>query len=138
MDGFENLQGFLEHVSLVMDAESNADADAVTLMTLHGAKGLEYDTVFLPGWEDGLFPSQRTMDESGKAGLEAERRLAYVGITRAKKRAKIYFASNRRIHGMWQSSIPSRFLDELPEQHVEVTEAPAAFSNRGLGESRFD
>jgi DNA helicase-2/ATP-dependent DNA helicase PcrA len=138
MDGFENLQGFLEHVSLVMDAESGENVDAVTLMTLHAAKGLEYDTVFLPGWEEGLFPHQRSLDESGTAGLEEERRLAYVGITRAKKRAKLYFASNRRIHGMWQSSIPSRFLDELPEKHVEVTEAPAAFSNRGFGESRFD
>jgi DNA helicase II / ATP-dependent DNA helicase PcrA len=94
--------------------------------------------VFLPGWEEGLFPSQRSMDENGRAGLEEERRLAYVGITRARKRTKIYFASNRRIHGMWQSSIPSRFLDELPDAHVEVTEAPAAFSNRGYGTSRFD
>jgi DNA helicase-2/ATP-dependent DNA helicase PcrA len=95
MEQFENLQGFLEHVSLVMDAESGENVDAVTLMTLHAAKGLEYDTIFLPGWEEGLFPSQRTMDENGRAGLEEERRLAYVGITRAKKRAKIYFASNR-------------------------------------------
>ena len=138
MDAFENLQGFLEHVSLVMDADSGEETDAVTLMTLHAAKGLEYDTVFLPGWEEGLFPHQKSLDENGRAGLEEERRLAYVGITRAKRRAKIYFASNRRIHGMWQSSIPSRFLDELPETHVEVTEAPAAFSNRGFGESRFD
>ncbi len=138
MDGFENLQGFLEHVSLVMDTESGANDDKVTLMTLHAAKGLEYDVVFLPGWEEGLFPHQRSLDESGRAGLEEERRLAYVGLTRAKKRAKIYFASNRRIHGMWQSSLPSRFLDELPNKHVEVTEAPAAFSNRGFGESRFD
>jgi DNA helicase-2/ATP-dependent DNA helicase PcrA len=138
MDGFENLQGFLEHVSLVMDTEGPEDGQKVTLMTLHAAKGLEYDTVFLPGWEEGLFPSQRTMDENGRAGLEEERRLAYVGLTRARKRAKVYFASNRRIHGMWQSSIPSRFLDELPEADVEVTEAPAAFSNRGFGNSRFD
>ncbi|BCJ91397.1 DNA helicase [Terrihabitans soli] len=138
MEQFENLQGFLEHVSLVMDAESGENVDAITLMTLHGAKGLEYDTIFLPGWEEGLFPSQRTMDEHGAAGLEEERRLAYVGITRARRRAKIYFATNRRIHGQWQSSIPSRFLDELPEEHVEVVEAPAAFSNRGFGESRFD
>ncbi|MGQ4273136.1 ATP-dependent helicase [Terrihabitans sp. B22-R8] len=138
MDGFENLQGFLEHVSLVMDTEGANTDEAVTLMTLHAAKGLEYDVVFLPGWEEGLFPHQRSLDENGRAGLEEERRLAYVGITRAKKRAKIYFASNRRIHGMWQSSIPSRFLDDLPEAHVEVTEAPAAFSNRGFGASRFD
>ena len=94
-------------------------------MTLHAAKGLEFDTVFLPGWEEGLFPNQRALDESGRAGLEEERRLAYVGITRARRRAKIWFASNRRIHGLWQSTIPSRFLDELPEAHVEVTEAPA-------------
>ena len=138
MDSFENLTGFLEHVSLVMEADSADNGQAVTLMTLHGAKGLEYDTVFLPGWEEGLFPHQRSLDENGRAGLEEERRLAYVGITRAKKRAKVYFASNRRIHGMWQSSIPSRFLDELPEDHVEVTEAPAAFSNTGYGQSRFD
>ncbi|MFC5069217.1 ATP-dependent helicase [Flaviflagellibacter deserti] len=138
MDGFENLQGFLEHVSLVMDTDTGDADEKVTLMTLHAAKGLEYDVVFLPGWEEGLFPHQRSLDENGRAGLEEERRLAYVGITRAKKRAKIYFASNRRIHGMWQSSIPSRFLDELPDTHVEVVEAPAAFSNRGFGESRFD
>jgi DNA helicase-2/ATP-dependent DNA helicase PcrA len=137
MDGFENMSGFLEHVSLVMDAESGAGTDAITIMTLHAAKGLEFDTVFLSGWEEGLFPHQRSLDESGRAGLEEERRLAYVGITRARKRAKISFASNRRIHGMWQTSIPSRFLDELPEEHVEVLEAPATFSS-SYGRSRFD
>ena len=84
-------------------------------MTLHSAKGLEFDTVFLPGWEEGLFPHQRALDEQGRAGLEEERRLAYVGLTRARKRAKIYFATNRRMHGLWQTNIPSRFLDELPE-----------------------
>ena len=91
-------------------------------MTLHSAKGLEFDTVFLPGWEEGLFPHQRTLDDQGRAGLEEERRLAHVGLTRARKRAKIYFATNRRMHGLWQTNIPSRFLDELPEANVEVTE----------------
>ena len=101
-------------------------------MTLHSAKGLEFDTVFLPGWEEGLFPHQRSLDESGRAGLEEERRLAHVGLTRARKRAKIYFATNRRIHGLWTSTLPSRFLDELPEAHVEVKEpaAPAASACR--------
>ncbi|MGI4747140.1 MAG: ATP-dependent helicase [Janthinobacterium lividum] len=116
---FETLGGFLEHVSLVMENDENAGADRVNLMTLHGAKGLEFDNVFLPGWEEGLFPSQRTMDESGNKGLEEERRLAYVGITRARKRALISHAANRRIYANWQSSIPSRFIDEIPEEHVE-------------------
>ncbi|GLK67964.1 ATP-dependent helicase [Hansschlegelia plantiphila] len=143
MEPFENLRGFLEHVSLVMDADRGPGEDAVTIMTLHAAKGLEYDTVFLPGWEEGLFPHQRSLDESGRAGLEEERRLAYVGLTRAKRRAKVWFASNRRIHGMWQSSIPSRFLDELPEADVDVIEAPATFGGGGgmggsYGASRFD
>ncbi len=122
MEEFENLQGFLEHISLVMDKDKSADADAVNIMTLHSAKGLEFNTVFLPGWEEGLFPHQRTLDDQGRAGLEEERRLAHVGLTRARKRAKIYFATNRRMHGLWQTNIPSRFLDELPEAHVEVTE----------------
>jgi DNA helicase-2/ATP-dependent DNA helicase PcrA len=94
--------------------------DRVNLMTLHAAKGLEFETVFLPGWEEGLFPSQRTMDEKGTAGLEEERRLAYVGLTRAKERARISFAANRRIHGSWQSGVPSRFVGELPQEHVEM------------------
>ena len=123
MEEFENLQGFLEHISLVMDNEKGAEADAVNIMTLHSAKGLEFDTVFLPGWEEGLFPHQRTLDDQGRAGLEEERRLAHVGLTRARKRAKIYFATNRRMHGLWQTNIPSRFLDELPEANVEVTES---------------
>ena len=93
-------------------------------MTLHSAKGLEFGTVFLPGWEEGLFPHQRSLDEKGRAGLEEERRLAYVGITRAKRRATISFAQNRRVHNLWQSALPSRFIDELPEAHVEV--APMA------------
>ena len=141
MDEFDSMLGFLEHVSLVMDADSQASADAVSIMTLHSAKGLEFDTVFLPGWEEGLFPSQRTLDESGRAGLEEERRLAYVGITRARKRAYIRFASNRRMHGLWQSSIPSRFLDELPEAHVDVAEDSSSYGGYGTsayGASRFD
>jgi ATP-dependent DNA helicase UvrD/PcrA len=116
---FESLGGFLEHVSLVMENEENAGADRVNLMTMHGAKGLEFDTVFLPGWEEGLFPSQRSLDEGGNKGLEEERRLAYVGITRARKRAIISHAANRRIYANWQSSIPSRFIEELPAEHVE-------------------
>jgi DNA helicase II / ATP-dependent DNA helicase PcrA len=142
MEEFENLQGFLEHISLVMDNEKAAEADAVNIMTLHSAKGLEFDTVFLPGWEEGLFPHQRTLDDSGRAGLEEERRLAHVGLTRARKRAKIYFATNRRMHGLWQTNIPSRFLDELPELNVEVTEPQGGFGgfagHGGYGASRFD
>ena len=139
MEEFENLQGFLEHISLVMDNEKAAEADAVNIMTLHSAKGLEFDTVFLPGWEEGVFPNQRTLDDQGRSGLEEERRLAHVGITRARKRAKIYFATNRRMHGLWQTNIPSRFLDELPEASVEVTEAQGGFGGYGgYGSSRFD
>jgi DNA helicase-2/ATP-dependent DNA helicase PcrA len=119
LEQFESLAAFLEHVSLVMELEQNDTEDRLNLMTLHAAKGLEFDTVFLPGWEEGLFPSQRTMDESGLAGLEEERRLAYVGLTRAKKRARVSFAANRRIHGSWQSALPSRFISEIPEDHVE-------------------
>ena len=121
MEQFESLAAFLEHVALVMEIEQNETGDRLNLMTLHAAKGLEFDTVFLPGWEEGLFPSQRTMDESGLAGLEEERRLAYVGITRAKQRAFISFAANRRVHGSWQSALPSRFINELPPEHVETT-----------------
>ena len=136
MEEFENLQGFLEHISLVMDADGGADADAVSIMTIHSAKGLEFDTVFLPGWEEGLFPHQRSLDDQGRAGLEEERRLAHVALTRARRHLRIYFASNRRIHGMWQTNMPSRFLDELPEEHVEVTEAKGGYG--GYSASRFD
>ena len=138
LDEFPDLPAFLEHVSLVMDADTGESAERVSIMTLHGAKGLEFDTVFLPGWEEGLFPNQRALDESGRAGLEEERRLAHVGLTRARKRLKLYFASNRRIHGLWQSSLPSRFIDELPEEHVEVVQAATNYSQGGYGASRFD
>ncbi|MBP1090716.1 DNA helicase-2/ATP-dependent DNA helicase PcrA [Bradyrhizobium japonicum] len=141
MEEFENLQGFLEHISLVMDRDGGAEEDAVSLMTLHSAKGLEFDNVFLPGWEEGLFPSQRTLDEQGRAGLEEERRLGHVGITRARRRAMIYFATNRRIHGTWTTTIPSRFLDELPAANVEITESKGGSAwggTGGYGASRFD
>ena len=115
---FESVAGFLDHVSLVMENEENAEGDRVSMMTLHGAKGLEFDTVFLPGWEEGLFPSQRTLDEGGLKGLEEERRLAYVGLTRARRLAVVSHAANRRLYANWQSSIPSRFVDELPESQV--------------------
>ncbi|KQV38504.1 MULTISPECIES: UvrD-helicase domain-containing protein [unclassified Rhizobium] len=141
MESFESMRGFLEHVALVMDAEQNENLDAVNIMTLHSAKGLEFETVFLPGWEEGLFPHQRALDEGGRAGLEEERRLAYVGLTRAKRRCHIWFVSNRRIHGLWQSTLPSRFLDELPVTHVDVAETEQSYGgyNRGgYGQSRFD
>ena len=127
LDNFENLQGFLEHVSLVMDNEADQGGPKVSIMTLHAAKGLEFPMVFLPGWEDGLFPSQRSMDESGIKGLEEERRLAYVGITRAEEVCVISFAGNRRVFGQWQSSMPSRFVDELPEDHVDVLTPPGLY-----------
>ncbi len=140
MEEFENLSGFLEHISLVMDTDRGEGHEAVSIMTLHSAKGLEFDTVFLPGWEEGLLPHQRSLDDQGRAGLEEERRLAHVGLTRARRRARIFFTSNRRIHGSWSSSIPSRFLDELPEAHVQVTEAKGGFGGYGAnyGASRFD
>lgn len=141
MEEFENLQGFLEHIALVMDREGGAGEDAVSVMTLHSAKGLEFDNVFLPGWEEGLFPHQRALDEQGRAGLEEERRLAHVGLTRARRRAKLYFATNRRIRGTWSTTIPSRFLDELPAANVEITESKGGSGwggSGGYGASRFD
>ena len=145
MEEFDSLGAFLEHVSLVMDADQAASGDRVSLMTLHGAKGLEFDVVFLPGWEEGLFPHQRALDENGKEGLEEERRLAYVGITRAKRLLTISFAQNRRVHGSWQSALPSRFLGELSEEHAELVMASGGQSygrygapKAGYGASRFD
>jgi DNA helicase II / ATP-dependent DNA helicase PcrA len=141
MGEFENLAGFLEHVSLVMDRDTGDAEDRVNIMTLHSAKGLEFGSVFLPGWEEGLFPHQRALDEKGRAGLEEERRLAYVGITRAKRRATISFAQNRRVHALWQSAIPSRFIDELPANHVDVVAMTSNYGGFGAGNygaSRFD
>jgi DNA helicase-2/ATP-dependent DNA helicase PcrA len=122
---FETLQGFLDHVALVMENDEAPDDAKLSMMTLHGAKGLEFDTVFLPGWEEGVFPNQRALDEGGNKSLEEERRLAYVGITRARKRAIISHAANRRIYANWQSSIPSRFIEELPEEFITRTGSAA-------------
>lgn len=127
LDEFENLSGFLEHVSLVMEAGDTSGGPMINLMTLHAAKGLEFNTVFLPGWEEGVFPNQRTLDEGGASALEEERRLAYVGLTRARERAVISFVANRRIYNQWQSSIPSRFVEELPAEYSETE------SDAGLG-----
>ena len=120
MEEYETLGAFLEHVSLVMDNDADREADKVTIMTIHAAKGLEFDTVFLAGWEEGVFPSQRALDEGGNASLEEERRLAYVAITRARRKCFIIHAANRRIYGQWTSSIPSRFVNELPAAHIEA------------------
>ncbi len=133
LEDFDNLAGFLEHVSLVMENEENATDDKVSLMTLHGAKGLEFETVFLPGWEEGLFPHQRALDEGGLAALEEERRLAYVGLTRARKRAAISFAANRRVYGQWQTALPSRFVDELPNDNISRQQEQGLYSGSGYG-----
>jgi DNA helicase-2/ATP-dependent DNA helicase PcrA len=123
MGEFPDLGAFLEHVSLVMDADGGEEGERVSIMTLHAAKGLEFDVVFLPSWEEGLFPHQRSLDDNGLAGLEEERRLAYVGLTRARRQARIYYALNRRIRGFWQASAPSRFIQELPEAHIDFEES---------------
>jgi DNA helicase-2/ATP-dependent DNA helicase PcrA len=135
---FETLAGFLDHVSLVMENDEASEGDRVSLMTLHGAKGLEFDNVFLPGWEEGLFPNQRSLDEGGVKSLEEERRLAYVGLTRARRRAIVSHAANRRIYANWQTSIPSRFVEELPDADVERTGSAAlARDARALAATTF-
>lgn len=133
MAEFENLPGFLEHVALVMENAEAAGIDQVTVMTLHGAKGLEFDHVFLPGWEEGVFPNQRALDETGIAGLEEERRLAYVGLTRARRKAYVSHAANRRLYGSWVSAVPSRFVEELPADDVEAEAATGLFAGAGAG-----
>jgi DNA helicase-2/ATP-dependent DNA helicase PcrA len=130
---FDTLPGFLDHVALVMENEERSDTDRLSLMTMHAAKGLEFDTVFLPGWEEGLFPSQRSMDESGLKGLEEERRLAYVGLTRARKRAYVSFAANRRIFNQWQAAIPSRFLNELPKDRLAESSDAGLYATYSAG-----
>ena len=136
LEEFETLQAFLEHVSLAMENDDSSDIDKVNLMTLHAAKGLEFSTVFLPGWEEGLLPHQLSMDEGGADGLEEERRLAHVGLTRARERAIICFAANRRIYGNWQSAIPSRFIDELPPDNVQGEADAGLYGSTSNGQSQ--
>ena len=133
MGEFPDLGAFLEHVSLIMDADGGDESERVSIMTLHAAKGLEFDLVFLPGWEEGLFPNQRSLDDNGVAALEEERRLAYVGLTRARRQARIYYALNRRVRGLWQASIPSRLIQELPADHIEVDEFAGTAADRAYG-----
>jgi DNA helicase-2/ATP-dependent DNA helicase PcrA len=138
MGEFESLDAYLEHVSLVLDVEKNDQEEEVSIMTLHSAKGLEFPLILLPGWEEGTFPSQRSMDEAGSEGLEEERRWAYVGITRARERAKIYFAANRQIYGSWQSSLPSRFIDELPPENVSAGSETGYYDNNSINEVKIE
>lgn len=135
LEDFPNLGEFLEHVGLVTEGAKSQDDDMVSIMSLHAAKGLEFDVVFLTGWEEGLFPSQRTLDESGTAGLEEERRLAYVGITRARKHLTVSHAANRRIYNQWQSQLPSRFLGEIPPDTVEHVDG--SMPRRATGPAMF-
>ena len=139
MGAFESLSAYLEHVSLVMDLDRGAGDDAVQIMTLHGAKGLEFPLVFLPGWEEGVFPSQRSLDENGSRGLEEERRLAYVGLTRAREEVRVSFAANRQVYGRWTSQLPSRFIDELPLDNVDAS-SDTGYYGGGLkeGSGRWD
>jgi DNA helicase-2/ATP-dependent DNA helicase PcrA len=144
MGQFDTLEAYLEHVSLVLDIESEGSVDNVQLSTLHAAKGLEWPLVFLPGWEEEVFPSKRAIEESGDKGIEEERRLAYVGITRARESARISFVANRQIYGRWQSVIPSRFVDELPEANVDAASETGYGNQAGYTQgvreaaSRFD
>jgi DNA helicase-2/ATP-dependent DNA helicase PcrA len=133
MAEFEHLGVFLEHVSLVMEQVEGAGDASVTLMTLHAAKGLEFKQVFLPGWEEGIFPSQRSLDESGERALQEERRLAYVGITRARQKALISFAARRRMRGQWEDCLPSRFVSELPKEHIDTQNSRGMYSGLGGG-----
>jgi DNA helicase-2/ATP-dependent DNA helicase PcrA len=138
MEEFDTLVGFLEHISLVMENTATSQGAQVSLMTLHAAKGLEFDVVFLPGWEEGIFPNQRALDENGAAGLEEERRLAYVGLTRARRHVEISFAANRRLHGLWQAAIPSRFVQELPAAHVEIKSDTGIYGNTAAAAQQAD
>ena len=122
MKEFDTLESFLEHVSLATSIDQEWEGEKVNMMTIHAAKGLEFDAVFLPGWEEGLFPHQKSIEEKGQNGLEEERRLAYVGITRAKKEAYLSFAMKRAYHGDWMDALPSRFINEIPEEGVEKNE----------------
>nr|MCU0882322.1 DNA helicase II [Hyphomonadaceae bacterium] len=131
MGAFDSLPAYLEHIELVMDLDTETEGDSVQLLTLHAAKGLEWPLVFLPGWEEEVFPSRRSLDEKGNAALEEERRLAYVGITRAREEARISFAANRQIYGRWMSVLPSRFIDELPEDHVSAVSDTGYFNKSG-------
>ena len=131
MKEFDNLESFLDHVALATSIDNNWEGQKVNLMTIHASKGLEFDVVFLPGWEEGLFPHQKSIEEKGEKGLEEERRLAYVGITRAKKIANISFSMNRFYQGDWIDSIASRFIDELPDQHIEKNNFLGENENNG-------
>ena len=139
MGEYDSLEEFLEHISLVMENNQNAGADTISIMTLHGAKGLEFDMVFLPGWEETVFPIQRSLDEKGLEGLEEERRLAYVGITRAKKKAHILYAGSRLVFGQWQTLMPSRFIAELPDEHCERSSglSSGAYENQGITDTGY-
>ena len=135
------MAAYLDHVALVAEHNTEAPGGQIWLMTLHAAKGLEFPVVFLPGWEEEIFPSKRSIDEGGAASLEEERRLAYVGVTRAKESCRISFAANRQVYGSWRSQLPSRFIDELPEAFVEVVSEPGLYGSAAeefASHSQFD